>query len=235
MARGKSHRFSLVRVEPGVYSRVTVVRTFKARVYSVTLGLLSSYEGHLRNLHEAWQGNTDASPCEQETKCPLLVATVILGFLSIFKKASSYFEALRSVCLSRCQMDVRTPVQKRRRPRAFFRVSTGDSDGPSSCEMKDEPAFKPLQGNPAFFRVRASLFTFHLRHQTQGPSHIPIAEGSLLLWCFWKFGLHLQSKPGNQLSSQDYLGYMELSSSCSAEIGLPLDLRQVSQGVSGVA
>ena len=24
-------------------------------------GLLSSYEGHLRNLLEAWQGNTDAS------------------------------------------------------------------------------------------------------------------------------------------------------------------------------
>ena len=24
-------------------------------------GLLSTYEGHLRNLHEAWQGNTDAS------------------------------------------------------------------------------------------------------------------------------------------------------------------------------
>ena len=24
-------------------------------------------------------------------------------------------------------------------------------DHPSSCEMKYEPAFKPLQGNPAFF------------------------------------------------------------------------------------
>ena len=28
---------------------------------------------------------------------------------------------------------------------------TGDSVIPSSCEMKYEPAFKPLQGNPAFF------------------------------------------------------------------------------------
>ena len=34
----------------------------------------------------------------RETHCPLLVATVILGFLSIFKKsrASSYFETLNS-------------------------------------------------------------------------------------------------------------------------------------------
>ena len=33
----------------------------------------------------------------------------------------------------------------------FSRVSTGDSDMPSSCEMKDEPEFKPLQGNRLFF------------------------------------------------------------------------------------
>ena len=34
---------------------------FKTRVCSVTSGLLSSYKGYLRNLHEAWQGNMDAS------------------------------------------------------------------------------------------------------------------------------------------------------------------------------
>ena len=46
----------------------------------------------------------------------------ILGFLSIFKKsqASSPFEALHSVCLSRCQRDVIGPVQMRRRPTAFL-------------------------------------------------------------------------------------------------------------------
>ena len=33
----------------------------KTRVCSATSGLLSSYEGQLRNLLEAWQGNTDAS------------------------------------------------------------------------------------------------------------------------------------------------------------------------------
>ena len=64
---------------------------------------------------------------------------------------------------------------------AFSRVSTGDSDIPSSCEMKHEHEFKPLQGNPAFFLVRVSRGPFHLRQKTQGPSHIPIAEGKLHL------------------------------------------------------
>ena len=89
----------------------------------------------------------------QETEVHFLVGTVILGFLSIFKKrqASSPFEALNSVCLSRCQMDVIPPVQMRRRPAAFSKISTGDTDIPSSCEIKDEPELKPLQGNPDFF------------------------------------------------------------------------------------
>ena len=89
----------------------------------------------------------------QETKAHVLVGTVVLGFLSILKKrqASSPFEALNSVCLSRYPSDVIPPIQKRRRTMAFSRVSTGDSDIPSSCEMKHEPEFKTLQGNPAFF------------------------------------------------------------------------------------
>ena len=90
---------------------------------------------------------------KQETEVHFLVGTVTLGFLSIFKKskALSPFEAFNSVCLSSCQRDVIPSVQMRRRPTAFSRVSTGDSDIPSSCDMKDEPEFKPLQGNPAFF------------------------------------------------------------------------------------
>ena len=89
----------------------------------------------------------------QETKAHFLVGTVILGFLSIFKKsqASSLFEALNSMCLSRYQSDVIPPIQMRRRTMAYSRVSTGDSEFPSSCEMKNEPEFRPLQGNPAFF------------------------------------------------------------------------------------
>ena len=89
----------------------------------------------------------------QESEFHVLVGTVILQFLSIFKKsqASSSYEALNSVCLSRFQRDVTPPVQMRQKPMAFSRVSTGDSDMPSSCEMKDESEFKPLQGNHAFF------------------------------------------------------------------------------------
>ena len=89
----------------------------------------------------------------QEAKRPLLVGTVILVFLSIFTKSQAWspIEALNSAHLSKSQMDVRSSVQKRLSTMAFSRVSTGDSDIPSSCEMKDEPAFKALQGKPAFF------------------------------------------------------------------------------------
>ena len=82
----------------------------------------------------------------QETEVHFQVGTVIVGFLSIFKKgqASSPYEALNSVCPSRVQRDVSPPVQMRQKPMAFSRVSTVDSDMPSSCEMKDEPEFKPL-------------------------------------------------------------------------------------------
>ena len=72
--------------------------------------------------------------------------------------------------------------------------------------MKGEPVFKPLQGNTTFFGVRASRCPFHLRQQTQGASHIPIAEGSLLLTCLGKVGIPLQLEPGNQLSSLDARG-----------------------------
>ena len=77
----------------------------------------------------------------QETEVHFLVGRVIMGFLSIFKnsQASSPYEALSSVFLSRGQRDVRSSVQMRRTRTAFSRVCTGDSDMPSSCEMKDEP------------------------------------------------------------------------------------------------
>ena len=88
-----------------------------------------------------------------EAQLPLVVGTVILVFLSIFTKgqASSPFEALNSTHLSKSEMDLRSSVQKRLRTMAFSRVSTGDSDIPSSCEMNDELAFKALQGTPLFF------------------------------------------------------------------------------------
>ena len=140
----------------------------------------------------------------REAKFPLFVATFILVFLSIFTKnpALSPFEALNSAHLLKSQMDVRQSVQKSLRTMAIAMVSTGDWDIPSSCELKDEPAFKALQGKPAFFWVRASRGPFHLMQKTQSPSHIPISLGRLLLRCLWKVGLSLQSKTGNHSHPQ---------------------------------
>ena len=121
----------------------------------------------------------------REAKRPLLVGTVILVFLSIFTKsqASSKFEAVNSTWLSSCQRHVRPIFEMKWRPRAFSRVSTGDSVIPSSFEIKYDTAFKPLHGNPAFFSVSASRRPLHLRQKTQSRSHIPISEGRLLLRC----------------------------------------------------
>ena len=169
------------------------------------------------------------------TKGHFLVGTVILGLLTIFKncQALSTFEALEFTSLSRCQRDVNPLVHMRWRPRAFCRVSTGDSDIFSSCDMKDDPAFKPQQRNTAFFQVMASRGPFHLKQKTQCPSHIHIPERKLLLRCLWKVGLSLHSKTWNQLSSPDDIGCTVHSSSCFTEIDVPLDLRCVSQGISG--
>ena len=119
----------------------------------------------------------------QENEGHFLFGTVILGLLSVFKKsqASSPYESFHSVCLSRGHRDVRPPIQMTLTPTAFFRFYTWDSDMSSSCEMKDEPEFMPLQGNRAFFGVRAFRGPFHLRQKTQGPSHITTAGGKLLL------------------------------------------------------
>ena len=82
-----------------------------------------------------------------------------------FSKGSGIisFEALNSTCLLNCQRDMRAPVEMKCGTRAFSRVSTGDSDIPSSWGMIDEPAFKSLQGNPALFQIRATRRPFHLR------------------------------------------------------------------------
>ena len=80
----------------------------------------------------------------------------------------------------------------RRGTRVSSRISTQDLDIPSSCHMKDELAFKPLLGNPTLSLVRESRYTLHVRQKTQGPSHIPIAEGRLLLKYLFKVGLTVQ-------------------------------------------
>ena len=117
----------------------------------------------------------------REARRPLLFVKVILVFLSIFTKsqASSHFEEMNSAQLSMCEKDVRPSVQKRWRTMAFSRVSTGNSVIPSSCEMKYEPAFKPLQGNPAFFESgHLGVHSTSGRKQRVPVTYLFLREGS---------------------------------------------------------
>ena len=101
----------------------------------------------------AWQNNTDASGGEAGDRGSLSSwnSDIVLPIHFQEGQTSSPYEALISVFLSWGQRDVRSPVQMRQTSTAFSMVSTGDSDMHSSCEMKDEPEFKPLQGHRAFF------------------------------------------------------------------------------------
>ena len=93
---------------------------------------------------------------------------------------------------------------------------------------------KALQGHLDCFLIRASRGPFQLKHKTQGPTHIHIPKGKLLLRCLWKDGLPLHSKTGNKVSSPDNMGGPGLSYCCFTEIDVPIDLRWVSQGNSGL-
>ena len=121
--RGKSHGFS--RVAAGTWgifssyggddpSKLVFVerRQDSCLVMNDTSGICSRLGTAIWTLLEL----------RRETQCPFLFATVILGFLSIFRKsqASSPFEALNSVCFLRCQRDVRLPVQMWLGPRVFL-------------------------------------------------------------------------------------------------------------------
>ena len=93
-----------------------------------------------------------------ESECHFLVGTVILGFVTIFKKsqATSIFEALNSACLSRCQREVKPLVEIRWRTRAFHSVTTRDSDILSFFDMNDEPALSLCR------EIRPSFESGHL-------------------------------------------------------------------------
>ena len=65
---------------------------------------------------------------------------------------------------------------------------------------------KTIQGNLDFLLIRASRSPFRLKPKTQGPTHIHIPNGKVLLSCVWKDGLPLHSKTVNQLSSPDDMG-----------------------------
>ena len=143
-----------------------------------------------------------------ETKGHFLVGTVILGFLTIFKKsqALSTFESLNSACLSICQRDLRPLVETWWRPRPFCRVFTGDSDILSSCDMNDEPALRLCREIwPSFESGHLGVhFTWSRNHRVQ-LTYIFLREnspwgacGNLAYLFIRRQGIssHLQSKWG---------------------------------------
>ena len=115
---------------------------FESGVCSVKSGHLSRYEGQLRNVTRRRRTIRTLLEVKWEFRSLFLFDTVILGFLTILKncQASSTFEAVNSTWLSSCQRHVRPLFEMKWRPRAFCRVSTGDSDILSSCDMNDEHA-----------------------------------------------------------------------------------------------
>ena len=117
LARGKSHIFSRVAVETwgtissysgDGYSKFVFVQQ-RPDSYVVTRensGISTRLARAIGTIHEV----------RQETEGHFPASTVVFGFLSICKKrqVSSPFEALNSTRLSRCQKDVRPPVQMKR-------------------------------------------------------------------------------------------------------------------------
>ena len=105
-------------------------------------GHLSRYEGQLRNVNQRGRKILTLLEVKWEFRDLFLFDREILGFLTILKicQASSKFEAVNSTWLSSCQRHVRPIFEMKWRRRAFFRVSTGDSEILSSCDMNDEHA-----------------------------------------------------------------------------------------------
>ena len=111
----------------------------------------------------------------------------------------------------------------------------------SSCSEKLGYILELRRGWPLKTQVfsgrlnRAFRDPLHLKQKnTRSISHT-YSCGKLLLSCLWKVCLSLQLKTGNQLSSPQDMVCIELSSSCFTEIDVPLDLRWVSQGITGVS
>ena len=96
--------------------------------------------------------------------------------------------------------------------------------------MKEEPAFKAPQGNPAIFHVISSRGPFLLRQKMQGASHITISEGILFLMCLWKVSLPLQLKTENHEQFCIPGVTSVFFSSCDSVVGDSLEFNQANRG-----
>ena len=82
----------------------------------------------------------DATECEAGGQASLISWHSYIGIPINFHEESgiSTFEAVNFTWLSSCQRHVRPIFEMKWRPRAFRRVSTGDSDILSSFDMNEE-------------------------------------------------------------------------------------------------
>ena len=78
---------------------------FETPLCSAKSGLLSSYDGHLRNLNQPWKDNSDTSAGEVRDHTPLSSSQKDLGIPINFQEESGLvtFESLNSTNLSKCQ------------------------------------------------------------------------------------------------------------------------------------
>ena len=80
--------FPELRPDRGVYSRVTGGWSFETPLCSAKSGLLSSYDGYLRNLNYVWQDHMDASVGEAGDRGSLSIWNSDIGIPIHFQKES---------------------------------------------------------------------------------------------------------------------------------------------------
>ena len=100
-----------------------------------------------------WQHNTDVSGGEVGDQASLSNFHRDIGLPINCQEESGLgtFSSIERHGPLNVSTNVRPPVQMWLGTRDFSRDCTEESDIPLSFEMKDEPAFKPLQGNLTFF------------------------------------------------------------------------------------
>ena len=172
----------------------------------------------------------------REAKRHLFVGTLILGFLSIFtnSQASSPFEAWTPHA-SRCVKGMSGPLSRKGRVLGLSLVSSQGIQ--TSLHLVRWNMSLNLSHS---WEIQPSFeLGHHWVHSTWGRKHrVPLTylllrEGSPWGGCV-KLAYLLSSRK-ESCSSQDDMGFTELSSRCCNEIDDPLYLRRVSQGISGVS
>ena len=117
---------------------------------------------------------------------------------------------------------------------AFSRVSTGDSDIPPSCEMKDGLHLRHCrESQPSFCEdISGSIILEAENTELLSLTYFSVKAPLEVLVESW---ITSSVEDRVSFSSTDDRVCTEISSSCSTEIDDPLYLRRFSQGISRVS